>query len=626
MFYSNELLGKKSPLGAIWIAAHGKKLNRGKVLGVNIVETCKQILTPDVPHALRLQGILIGGVVIIFSKQQMYLLDDCNDMLRKLRSMDVREPAGNTVLEKGREKARMEVITVPDMNALFNGDLDLAGLNLIATQQPRSTLGDDLFLMPTMPEEPEEPAPRAITSGIGGGLMDDMLAFGNGLHMDAMDQEETFEMPDMDMMDMQLDQFPMEEPLLPEPEPMDWLPAEPEQAGAPAAQADEQPQEKSEGEEGDRERENEARPATPEVTQEEVVAVVRQARRGGRKRKAADLVDEPEDILISGKVFRSWMLDHSDIMVDRPQRRVATSRPDLELLGLPGMVATGMGDWCPALLKLWKRSLARAPAKPAQVAAAEGQPVGGVQGHAQAGAEDGHGGVDGQLDMMEADQGMYEAPLEEMDLETERLRAALDTPNGSGDHLKQLQMGLTPGSSGQRLGLSAARPKRRPSSGLHLDANGDRLSDKSSPRRLSDVLEDGVMPEMEGRLDDLLPPQDDNFLADGDDIPAHHGTEGLTQFKLLEASGPSQKEVEDRMNKSTLAMISLLRQTFQRAEDTCPNDEEPKVSLFEMSSRLNRAQAAKLFYQVCVTHTAGFIQAAQDAPYEDIIITKGVHI
>lgn len=39
MFYSNDLLGKRSPMGAVWIAAHGKRLKRARILSVNITET-----------------------------------------------------------------------------------------------------------------------------------------------------------------------------------------------------------------------------------------------------------------------------------------------------------------------------------------------------------------------------------------------------------------------------------------------------------------------------------------------------------------------------------------------------------------------------------------------------------
>jgi hypothetical protein len=40
-----------------------------------------QILSPDVPHSLRLQGILIGGVVVVFNRQAVYLLEDMQDMM-----------------------------------------------------------------------------------------------------------------------------------------------------------------------------------------------------------------------------------------------------------------------------------------------------------------------------------------------------------------------------------------------------------------------------------------------------------------------------------------------------------------------------------------------------------------
>lgn len=123
----------------------------------------KQILHPDVPHSLRLQGILIGehysgsgattvifacqsaacrrrpappcsrltssaarrqiqtgGVVIVFSKQQIYLLEDLQDMVRKVKAAaadaDAAAAAAGsgiaagagaaTLLQKGKDKAR----------------------------------------------------------------------------------------------------------------------------------------------------------------------------------------------------------------------------------------------------------------------------------------------------------------------------------------------------------------------------------------------------------------------------------------------------------------------------------------------------------------------------------------
>jgi hypothetical protein len=39
MFYSTDLLKKKTALGQIWLAANGKKLNRGKILNISIGKT-----------------------------------------------------------------------------------------------------------------------------------------------------------------------------------------------------------------------------------------------------------------------------------------------------------------------------------------------------------------------------------------------------------------------------------------------------------------------------------------------------------------------------------------------------------------------------------------------------------
>ena len=45
-------------------------------------DMCNMLLEPEVPHALRLQGILCAGVAIVFQRQQDYLLHDCQDMVR----------------------------------------------------------------------------------------------------------------------------------------------------------------------------------------------------------------------------------------------------------------------------------------------------------------------------------------------------------------------------------------------------------------------------------------------------------------------------------------------------------------------------------------------------------------
>ncbi len=39
------------------------------------------MMDPEVPQALRLQAILVGGIVIVHAKQQVYLLEDAQDTL-----------------------------------------------------------------------------------------------------------------------------------------------------------------------------------------------------------------------------------------------------------------------------------------------------------------------------------------------------------------------------------------------------------------------------------------------------------------------------------------------------------------------------------------------------------------
>ncbi|KAL6747252.1 Rec8 like protein-domain-containing protein [Haematococcus lacustris] len=134
MFYSKDLLSRRSPLGAIWTIAHGKKLSKNKLLGISVQEICNEILHPDVPHSLRLQGILIGGVVVVFNKQTHYLLEDLQEMMRRVKDAIRVESGGaeQATLQHGKDKAKREAITLVDHDSglaaedamLYNIDLN----------------------------------------------------------------------------------------------------------------------------------------------------------------------------------------------------------------------------------------------------------------------------------------------------------------------------------------------------------------------------------------------------------------------------------------------------------------------------------------------------------------------
>ncbi|GBF88830.1 hypothetical protein Rsub_01731 [Raphidocelis subcapitata] len=86
MFYAKEILSSKAPLGVIWTLAHGRKISKNKIIGIDLEELCRSVLEPDAPFALRLQGILINGIVCVYERKQAYLLRDLQDMRRRVET------------------------------------------------------------------------------------------------------------------------------------------------------------------------------------------------------------------------------------------------------------------------------------------------------------------------------------------------------------------------------------------------------------------------------------------------------------------------------------------------------------------------------------------------------------
>ncbi|XP_019185548.1 PREDICTED: sister chromatid cohesion 1 protein 2 isoform X2 [Ipomoea nil] len=86
MFYSHVLLSKKGALGNIWVAAHcHKRLNKYQVSQTNISSSVDKILLDEVPVVTyRILGHLLVGIVRIYSKKVEYLFHDCHKVLTKL--------------------------------------------------------------------------------------------------------------------------------------------------------------------------------------------------------------------------------------------------------------------------------------------------------------------------------------------------------------------------------------------------------------------------------------------------------------------------------------------------------------------------------------------------------------
>ncbi|KAF0923567.1 hypothetical protein E2562_006568 [Oryza meyeriana var. granulata] len=116
MFYSHQLLARKAPLGQIWMAAtlHAK-INRKRLDKLDIIKICEEILNPSVPMALRLSGILMGGVVIVYERKVKVLYDDVSRLLIEINeAWRIKPVADPTVLPKGKTQAKYEAVTLPE--------------------------------------------------------------------------------------------------------------------------------------------------------------------------------------------------------------------------------------------------------------------------------------------------------------------------------------------------------------------------------------------------------------------------------------------------------------------------------------------------------------------------------
>ncbi|XP_010450610.1 PREDICTED: sister chromatid cohesion 1 protein 2-like isoform X2 [Camelina sativa] len=98
MFYSQCLVSRNGPLGAIWVAAYFfKKLKKAQVKATHIPSSVDQILQKELDAlTYRVLAYLLLGVVRIYSKKVDFLFDDCNKALIGVKEFVAKE--------KNREK------------------------------------------------------------------------------------------------------------------------------------------------------------------------------------------------------------------------------------------------------------------------------------------------------------------------------------------------------------------------------------------------------------------------------------------------------------------------------------------------------------------------------------------
>ncbi|CAN8272938.1 unnamed protein product [Cochlearia groenlandica] len=107
MFYSQCLVSRKGPLGAIWVAAYFfKKLKKSQVKDTHIPSSVDQILQKELDAlTYRVLAYLLLGIVRIYSKKVDFLFDDCNRVLINVKDYVVKE--------KGRERTNVSLSASP---------------------------------------------------------------------------------------------------------------------------------------------------------------------------------------------------------------------------------------------------------------------------------------------------------------------------------------------------------------------------------------------------------------------------------------------------------------------------------------------------------------------------------
>lgn len=156
MFFANNILNKKGPLGGVWLAAHVedyKKLTKQQIHQTKVVDSVESIKHPVMPLALRLSGHLLLGVCRIHSRQVQYLVLDCNEAFTKIKTSF---KPGDAVID-----------LAPQQQHGRRSDVTIDIEDPDSTVDPRFLTDlDDIFGLPhiTTPQKREVSAPETITS------------------------------------------------------------------------------------------------------------------------------------------------------------------------------------------------------------------------------------------------------------------------------------------------------------------------------------------------------------------------------------------------------------------------------------------------------------------------------
>ncbi|CAL5407509.1 unnamed protein product [Camellia sinensis] len=594
------------------------KINRRKLNKLNIITICEEILNPSVPMALRLSGILMGGVVIVYERKVKLLYDDVNRFLVELNeAWKVKSVPDPTLLPKGKSQAKYEAVTLPYNNQ--EGELGEIEESLTNT---RTMMGfqqtgyiamrldnvDEPYININNPSEKDQSEQYHQADAANITLFDsyqtDTRPYHHFERFDIEGDNET-----------QLNFNSQEDTQIPST----LIPSPPRPAGPqkPDEILDQHPEDQ-----------------VNQQSNKQKEAIQDHQRQGATRRKArkpAASAMDYEQTIIPGHIYQSWLQSTSDIVSRRGRKRKiydAMSTMEIgNLMELPpvalicGLSTTGNREihYPAPLLELWMRSTIptrdlpsgrKSPPQPPEPSSSSPPDRAHYTDPLGCPFEGFHSGLGSQS--LGVSREKLRTNLKTNEIPTEVFIPGLSNNLGNnGVWVSEANVMVTPGNSGTlysyHLSLfsqffkikifmaestTGDEVKSIPSSGSghgFLSNNSDVNSGRSNKKRpYSSSRHDGS---------GLEPVAEENSWQQPD-----------LSFKLARLSENGLTPEND-----------LLLKTHFDTPGTTQTE-----SLNELAFGLNKKKAAHLFYQTCVLASRDVIRVEQEVPYGDILISRGL--
>ncbi|ESW17186.1 hypothetical protein PHAVU_007G217900 [Phaseolus vulgaris] len=593
MFYSHQLLARKAPLGQIWMAAtmHAK-INRRKLDKLNIIKICEEILNPSVPMALRLSGILMGGVVIVYERKVKLLYDDVTRLLVEINeAWKVKTAPDPTLLPKAKSKAKKEAVTLPGIGETSVADIEQS-LQFSKTGTTMGFQHNAFFSMrldsvdvpfnnngATEDQDPSKFLHQADVENIT--LFDRFETFQANAY--PYNRFERFDIEGDEETQVNVtsgDQIPTM--LIPSP-PHEDQPTRADmfQNLHPGQQHNQQP--------------NEAMTPRQEP---------RRRRPNKRKRGEPLNIKMDEQTIIPVHIYQDWLQNASDIVSrkgrKKKQTNVLSSTKIANLMKLPPVALIGHSFtaennniYYPApILDLWIKSIQPLHDSPSERISAHHPPEPSFSS-----PQGVHNGDFMQFPSEDFDPRLdhHQAPP----VEKQRKNILMDelTANLLRGHES------TPHVSSRKADSAHSFPRPAPEHGpaSHSDFDSGRLKN----RRYSSSANGS------GGLEPLV--EDVNFKL------ARLYEDGPTpdQELLVETGGPTQTQVNTNHPGITDSIQAQMKAHFDTP------GAPPVESLHNLADGMTRTSASQLFYQICVLASRDVLKVEQEVPYGDILFSRG---